>query len=126
MNDRNDGEIPAIPTKKIEPISELPGTKQLSKPFPREYQELVAETIAKYLLWIFGLSLGAIFIGGFALILVVFQRCRTPQEVETLVDKALVPFLRGAAIFASTVFGPLLAFILGFYYGKGGVPRSRT
>ncbi len=83
------------------------------------YQEIVAQMVARKLLDVFAVTTIGILLAGVVLILMIMQHYGSPQDAETLVDKAIVPFLRGAASFATTVFGPLLAFILGFYFGKG-------
>jgi hypothetical protein len=36
-----------------------------------------------------------------------------------LLKEAILPFIEEVAKFAATVFSPLLAFILGYYFGSG-------
>jgi hypothetical protein len=125
----DDSSLPESPLS-VGPIEELDSAVQ-ERPFkviedfdssvevkPR-YQEIVAQMVARKLLDVFAVTTIGILLAGVVLILMIMQHYGSPQDAETLVDKAIVPFLRGAASFATTVFGPLLAFILGFYFGKG-------
>jgi len=39
-----------------------------------------------------------------------------PEQMETVISKGIVPLMTATGTFASTVFGPLLAFVLGYYF----------
>jgi hypothetical protein len=41
---------------------------------------------------------------------------RQANEAEVIITRILVPYLQAVGNFASTLFGPLLAFILGYYF----------
>jgi len=98
--------------------------KPFKIPSPKDYQEVVTEMVARKILEVFGIATVGSLLVGAVLLLLAIRFCYTPQDTEALVEKAMVPFLRGVGSFASTVFGPLLAFILGFYFGKGGTGRK--
>src|SRR5258708_5966955 len=76
-------------------------------------REESARTVAQMLVWIFGLSILVVL----AIAFVVFLRSDSPEEAKAY-GEALAPILTGLASFASSVFAPLLAFILGYYYGE--------
>jgi hypothetical protein len=110
-------EKPFIPNPEKRTIENL-DVEQKPFPVPKEFEDVVSREVAHKILEVFKLStLGVLAVGGF-LFLFILGRSYTPQELESIVDKGFVSFLRGAATFATTVFGPLLAFILGFYFGK--------
>lgn len=69
--------------------------------------------IAFGILAIFGLTLLALLLGGLLLVM-----SKTPAEAEQIVNKILVPYLQEVRNFVSTLFGPLLAFILGYYFAS--------
>jgi hypothetical protein len=41
-----------------------------------------------------------------------------PEHTKILITLAVIPFLEKVGTFLTTVFGPLLAFILGYYFGQ--------
>ncbi len=50
---------------------------------------------------------------------VIFFSMDHPDHTKTLITEAVVPLLEKIATFFTTVFSPLLAFILGYYFGQG-------
>lgn len=102
--------------EELTTISEFPTLRQLSQPVP--FKDYTAKIIAVKLLDVFRDSLLGTLAAGFLLIAFVVYRGIPPEAAEQLIDKTAVSFLRGVGTFASTVFGPLLAFILGYYFGK--------
>jgi cytochrome c biogenesis protein CcdA len=87
--------------------------------------------VAKAILWIFGGALSLILLCGFVVIVIgtIYHSPKAGdtagQNSQTLVKDAVLPFIQGVATFASTVFSPLLAFILGYYFGEKGRQTSR-
>lgn len=73
--------------------------------------EGVASTLVRY----FGLSLLIALTGGVAVILAV--RFSGTESAGALVDDYL-SLLQAVGTFSATVFGPILGFILGHYFGK--------
>jgi len=49
---------------------------------------------------------------------VVFFSMDKPENTKLLITAAVIPFLEKVGTFLTTVFGPLLAFILGYYFGQ--------
>ena len=77
-----------------------------------------ATWVAKGLVYLFGVTVCICLIGG----LIVVIRCPPPLDPQNaksnVVVEAVLPLIQGVGTFASTVFGPLLAFVLGFYFGE--------
>ena len=67
--------------------------------------------IAWWIVVIFAASLGVSLVGGIAVCV-----AKSPTEAEQIITKAYLPLLQGLGGFMSTVFGPLLAFILGYFF----------
>jgi hypothetical protein len=82
---------------------------------PVPHKEVAASWVAKGIVIIFGISLGIVLIGGF--VLIAF-RCSSPADPKALVSDSIIPLIEKAATFATTVFGPLLAFVLGYYFAE--------
>ena len=49
---------------------------------------------------------------------VIFISMDQPEHTKILITLAVIPFLEKVGTFLTTVFGPLLAFILGYYFGQ--------
>lgn len=79
---------------------------------PSVWRERSASRIALLLVAIFGLFLLVISLGGL-LFLSSFEE--QPGDAAT---EALIPFLQAVGDMALKLFGPLLAFVLGYYFGK--------
>ncbi len=108
----------------------VPGEETLSKTleFPLQPVDLLrdptaekargATWVAKGLVYLFGITVCISLIGG----LIVVIRCPPPLDPQNpksnVVVEAVLPLIQGVGTFASTVFGPLLAFVLGFYFGE--------
>lgn len=85
--------------------------KPQQKKIPQK--EIAASWVAMGIVGIFAISLTLILIGGFLLIL------WSPHEnSKALMDESIIPFLEKVGTFSTSVFGPLLAFILGYYFGE--------
>lgn len=81
---------------------------------PPPYKETMAGRVAMRLLLIFGLALGAAFLIILALIVPLWWHWNT-EEVATKVLPAMSGILETIKIIG-TIFSPLLAFILGYYF----------
>jgi hypothetical protein len=95
-----------------EPSSLSRFSEKLTEPFRKE---MTARRIGTMLIVIFGLTAGLIIIEGFHIISSVRDH---PEIAKPLVIDAIIPFLEKVATFLTTVFSPLLAFILGYYFGQ--------
>jgi hypothetical protein len=84
-------------------------------------RETSAKEIAKGLVNVFRLSLLGVLAGGFVLLGIsatgIFFRVDM-SPMSALMKDTAIPFLQAAGTFATTVFGPLLAFVLGYYFGE--------
>lgn len=78
--------------------------------------------IAHSIIWIFGIAILGNLALNFLLIvgLVIKYQCQADQ-IEGVVNKGVIPLLTATGTLASTVFGPLLAFILGYYFSQKNV-----
>ena len=74
-----------------------------------------ANRVAMLAFGIFGITLFMILLGGFYMI----SSSPSPEAAKAIITEAVVPFLQGAMTFVSGVFAAILAFILGFYFGRG-------
>jgi hypothetical protein len=85
-----------------------------TKPFNRdEFKESSARAVALTIVGTFAATIGSVLL--ITLILVITSS--TPAVVEKFAA-AISPILESLTSLATTVFGPLLAFILGYYFGK--------
>ena len=57
---------------------------------------------------------------------VIFYSMDQPEHTKTLITLAVIPFLEKVGTFLTTVFGPLLAFILGYYFGQKSEPNKNS
>ena len=75
--------------------------------------------VADEIIWIFGIAiLGTLALNFLLLAGLIFVYKSQPDRIEIVVTKAVVPLLTTTGTFASTLFGPLLAFILGYYFSQ--------
>jgi hypothetical protein len=73
--------------------------------------------VTKAVVIIFGVTIFLMVIGSFWLE-AWWSRIPPPENAIKLVREAAIPFLEKIGAIAATVFGPLLAFIFGFYFGE--------
>jgi hypothetical protein len=85
------------------------------RPPPAVVKEETAKWVAMGLVVIFGVLTTLALIGGFFII--KCSGCSPETAKQTITDSA-IPFLKEVGAFAQTVFGPLLAFILGYYFAS--------
>lgn len=67
--------------------------------------------IAFWIVAIFGVTVILVLLGG-----ILICTLKSAAECEQVITKAFLPFIQALANFTSTTFGPLLAFILGYYF----------
>jgi polyferredoxin len=77
-----------------------------------DVKETYARGIALIITWTFAVSAIAILVGIYTILR------NHPADAEALLTKAAMPILKEAGTFLSSVFGPLLAFVLGYYFGE--------
>jgi hypothetical protein len=82
---------------------------------PVPHKELAAMWVAKAIVLIFGISMGLLILLGFTMF---FWLRWAPDKVTVITSNAIVPYVEKVGTFAATVFGPLLAFVLGYYFGQ--------
>jgi hypothetical protein len=83
----------------------------------RDYhKEATAKQIAWHLLQTFRYALLLVLGLGFGTLF--YEQATQPQSVGSLMKDSIVPFVSGVGTFSSTLFGPLLAFVLGHYFGQ--------
>jgi hypothetical protein len=115
-----DFEINTAPV--AEPVEAGPGEYEIDVPadFGVEtvnvpQKEVAAKWVAQAIVLTFGVSTALLILLGFAMF---FWLRWAPDKITVIVTGAMVPYIEKIATFASTVFGPLLAFILGYYFGQ--------
>jgi len=74
-------------------------------------KEQAASWIAVALLSVFGVSLVLLLVGGFFLL-----KAGDAESTKKIINESAIPYIEKVGTFSSTVFGPLLAFILGYYF----------
>jgi MFS family permease len=75
-------------------------------------KERYALVVALIITWTFAFSAILILVGLYAIL------SHHSPDAEALLVKAGVPALKEVGTFLSSVFGPLLAFVLGYYFGE--------
>jgi len=80
-------------------------------------RERVAHRIADSVVRVFRWAvLGMLAMNSVLLLVLAFLFKDKPEQMETVISKGIVPLMTATGTFASTVFGPLLAFVLGYYF----------
>ena len=92
----------------------------LTKPFnPKRYKAEAAKWVAKSIVIIFGATLGVIFLF-YMIVAFLTTFTQNPHDPVTHLEQYISTFIlliEATSGFASAVFAPLLAFILGYYFG---------
>ncbi len=86
-------------------------------------KEKGARWIATVIVFTFAGSIGLTIILGFSLL---FCLRWAPDKVEPIFTKGVIPFMEKVGTFATTVYGPLLAFILGYYFGEKNERNAKS
>lgn len=80
-------------------------------------REITAHGIASQLMLTFRIALMLVLVLGFAAL--IYEQARNAHPpTESFIKDSLLPFLGGVGTFGTTLFGPLLAFVLGHYFGQ--------
>jgi hypothetical protein len=87
---------------------------------PKRIKETAAKNIGLLLLIIFGVTIIVILI---IFAIFIFKNGGTSAEVKEYTN-ALITLLEGISKFSSAVFTPLLAFVLGYYFGTTRIEKS--
>ncbi|MCR9133495.1 MAG: hypothetical protein NXI08_13000 [bacterium] len=94
--------------------------ENLFKPFnPKKYKAEAAKWVAKSIVIIFGATLGIIFLF-YIIIAFLTTFTQNPHDPVTHLQQYIETFIlliEATSGFASAIFAPLLAFILGYYFG---------
>src|SRR5437667_6382418 len=109
---------PPKPPLRLDPwgrITSSPSLSALSARFQEQPKEQATRRIGMLLIGIFGFASVFVTWEGFR---VVFFSMDKPENTKLLITAAVIPFLDKVGTFLTTVFGPLLAFILGYYFGQ--------
>jgi hypothetical protein len=94
--------------------------KGLTEPFQKEkYARSLAQWIVRGSIF----TLAGVIVIGYTLI---FRSASNPENAKQIIQGAVVPLLEKAATFFTTVFSPLLAFILGYYFGERQAQRRKN
>jgi hypothetical protein len=116
-NSDPDPNTPSPDPAELLSIGELPTTRTITT--EPNFRDKVAQKIAERVVWIFGcavlgmLAMDFLLVGGLLLV----YKCQLDQ-IEGVIAKGLVPLITATGTFAATLFGPLLAFVLGYYFSQ--------
>jgi hypothetical protein len=92
-----------------------PSLAALSARLQEPPKEQATRRIGMLLIGIFGFASVFVTWEGFR---VIFYSMDKPENTKLLINEAVIPFIEKIGTFLTTVFGPLLAFILGYYFGQ--------
>lgn len=104
------GELPGS-EYAIEDISTARITQEWN---PEKHRAHTALGIAGSVIAIFAVSVIGLLVAAFAMLWQL--KSYKPDAAEQFVEKVAIPLIASVGTFESTLFGPLLAFILGFYF----------
>jgi hypothetical protein len=94
---------------------EYPDLPQVKLVPPKE-RWAIAQSVFEIFKWL----IGGLFAGGFLTVAISMLATKGNADLTVkLLKEAILPFIEEVAKFAATVFSPLLAFILGYYFGSG-------
>jgi hypothetical protein len=77
-----------------------------------------AKWVASGLVYIFGGTMLVCLIGGLVLVGIYPPKDGGTPGKSDVIGAAVIPLFQGVGSFAATVFSPLLAFVLGYYFGE--------
>ena len=109
------GERPNLTTKLLEPVPAYPTDK-----FDREkFKASGAQVVALLLVLTFAATIAAIFYT----IALIYLLSASPSQAKDFVAAftGVIPVMEN---FITKIFGPLLAFVLGYYFGEKATPTS--
>lgn len=91
-----------------------------------EIKETSAQTIGHSIVAVFAGAILLALVFDFLVVVLMIYRGASAADLESVTTKSFLPLLEKTATFASTVFGPLLAFILGYYFSEKARGSSDT
>ena len=98
--------------------------KEWADPLTESWRrELYAKHIAQWIVILAAVSILSVLAGGYW---IIYRSMGNPENAKVLIKEAVIPLLEKAATFFTTVYSPLLAFILGYYFGQRQAQRRRT
>jgi hypothetical protein len=97
-------------------VQDLPSEDRLTKNFSKE---VAAEKVAGKIIVIFGGTILGVLFLDFVTIWVLLRSygCEA-EKLGEVVTKGIVPLITATSTLGSTVFAPLLAFVLGYYFSE--------
>lgn len=105
---------------------EFPDEKEIVRPrspWTERLREESATRLALLLLKLFGWTLILFLLLGVA-VLTALSLSRETQQVVELTQEAFLPLVITVADVTQRIFGPLLGFVLGYYFGKKPSPAG--
>jgi len=87
------------------------------------HREITAKRLAIIIVWMAGISLGILMLLGF---FVIIWSVNNPEHSKQLITDSVIPLIEKLAIFFTTAWGPLLAFVLGYYFGERQAQNRST
>jgi hypothetical protein len=84
------------------------------------HKEITAKRLAIIIVWMAGISLGLLILFGF---FVIIWSINNPEHSKQLITESVIPLIEKLATFFTTAWGPLLAFVLGYYFGERQAQR---
>lgn len=110
--------VPADQNAEVE-IKEIPSQKLYERPDLPAMKARGANQVAQGIVWIFAIALGVLLVGSFIVVILLVAKGENAEAGQGVIRDWMLPLIQGIAEFASSVFGPLLAFVLGYYFGEG-------
>ncbi len=99
-------------------LADIPESSSYLEPPPEKVKAEGANRVAQLLVWIFAGTIAVSLAGGFTMMALHPPPVSGSDDKANIIGSAVLPMLEGVGTFASTVFGPLLAFVLGYYFGE--------
>jgi hypothetical protein len=121
----NDGQIDKEPIQVNlagEDVASLAESAKRSYVAPT-HREITAKRLAIIIVWMAGISLGLLMLLGFS---VIIWSINNPEHSKQLIIESVIPLIEKLATFFTTAWGPLLAFVLGYYFGERQAQRRST
>ncbi|MGP8175374.1 MAG: hypothetical protein ACLP7O_12615 [Terracidiphilus sp.] len=121
---------PEDPQNTTPPVNPLTFGRSIGSAKEATYKELGAQYIAKIIVWTFTGAVAALILLVYLVVLLhpgientsciagSAEKCTPVYRAVELLTLAAAPALKEFGAFISTVFGSLLAFVLGYYFGE--------
>lgn len=125
MPDGEDGGLRDLTPEEFGPNLGLIPRKEVEEKFdPEKHKSETATYIAKGILYAFGIAIAIALIGNYVILFVILWRGQ--HLADDFITKDVIPLLTAVGTFGATLFGPLLAFVLGFYFGEAHKEGAST